>query len=303
MSAFFDRAFAADTAIARLVEEDAELFEGLPERARRDALARATAPVFELRRGRWSGELPGSGDPARFPGLLVLEGALLRNVYVARQPRSELVGRGDLVRPWEHDGDSASLPFGADWRVLEPSRLAILDARVLATCCRWPPVVAAILGRAVRRSHGLALQLAISDVRHIRERLLLLFWHLADRWGRVGRDGVTVPLRLTHEVIAQLVGAQRPTVSTALQVLAGEGLLTRLPDRTWRLDPSSAELTDAQATMLRNTRNGSPRSAGASPVRPAIQAARNELSRSTSEATVTGSPSVSLRSAPAGAPT
>ena len=171
---------------------------------------------------------------------------MIRNVRVARQPRSELVGQGDLARPWEHDGAAASMPFEADWRVLEPARLAILDDRFLAIACRWPTVVSAILGRAVRRSHGLALQLAISDVRHIEPRLLLLFWHLADRWGRVGRDGVTIPLRLTHEVIAQLVGAQRPTVSTALQALSREGLLTRRADRTWLLDPRSRHSIDAR---------------------------------------------------------
>jgi CRP-like cAMP-binding protein len=249
MSRFFEHTLG-DRATVRLVEEDPDLFDGLSERAHRLAVATATARVLDLRRGRWDGEVPGAGDPSLFLGLLVLDGTLLRNVRVARQPRSELVGRGDLARPWEHEGELASLPFGADWRVLEPARLAILDARFLAVCCRWPPVVAAILGRAVRRAHGLALQLAISDVRHIRERLLLLFWHLADRWGRVGRDGVTIPLRLTHEVIAQLVGAQRPTVSTALQVLAREGLLTRLPDRTWQLDPRSAWLEDLPTTAV-----------------------------------------------------
>ena len=222
VNGFFERAFASDGTAASS-EEDPDLFEDLPPSAQRDAFARAVVRVLPLRRGPWDGRVPGARDAAGHLGLLVLEGTMIRNVRVARQPRSELVGQGDLTRPWEHDGAAASMPFEADWRVLEPARLAILDERFLAIACRWPTVVSAILGRAVRRSHGLALQLAISDVRHIEPRLLLLFWHLADRWGRVGRDGVTVPLRLTHEVIAQLVGAQRPTVSTALQGLAREG--------------------------------------------------------------------------------
>ena len=79
--------------------------------------------------------------------------------------------------------------------------------------------------------------------------MLLLFWHRADRWGRVGRDGVTIPLRLTHEVIAQIVGAQRPTVSTAHHALSCEGLLTRCSDHTWLLDPRSGHYGD-QGPML-----------------------------------------------------
>jgi CRP/FNR family cyclic AMP-dependent transcriptional regulator len=298
---FFARAFA-DSGTVRLVAEVPELFEHLHPRARHDAQTRAVVPALQLRRGHWDGRVPGARDVGGYLGLLVLEGTMLRNVHVTRQPRSELVGRGDLARPWEHDGAAASLPFDADWRVLEPARLAVLDERFLTVACRWPSVVSAILGRAVQRAHVLALQLAISDVRHIKPRLLLLFWHLADRWGRMGRDGVAIPLRLTHEVIAQLIGAQRPTVSTALQALAREGLLTRAPDRTWLLDPRSAQ-EDGQGRMLLSLRKASPAPAGASPARPAIQPARNGLSRATSARTDTTSPSVIARSAAAGAPT
>ncbi|MEO8689318.1 MAG: Crp/Fnr family transcriptional regulator [Solirubrobacteraceae bacterium] len=255
MTPFFERAFA-DMERVRLLEEDPQLFGEVSPAARRDARVRAVVSALSLPRGPWDGGVPGAGDATGYLGLLVLEGTMIRNVRVARHPRSELVGRGDLARPWEHDGAAASMPCEAGWQVLEPTRLAVLDDRFLATACRWPAVMSAILGRAVRRSHGLALQLAITDVRHIKPRLLLLFWHLADRWGRVGRDGVSIPIPLTHEVVAQLVGAQRPTVSTALQALSREGLLTRRTDRTWLLDPRSAH-PDARGSMFRSARNGS----------------------------------------------
>ena len=93
------------------------------------------------------------------------------------------------------------------------------------------------MDRAVRRSHWLALQLAIADLRRVEDRLVLFFWHFADRWGRVGPDGVTVPLPVTHEVLAQLVCAQRPTVTSALKRLSDDGTLTRRRDRTWLLSP------------------------------------------------------------------
>jgi hypothetical protein len=70
-----------------------------------------------------------------------------------------------------------------------------------------------------------------------------LFWHLAERWGRVTGDGVIVPLALTHRILGQLVGARRPTVSTALSELAERGELVRRPDGSWLLrgDPPDAE--------------------------------------------------------------
>ena len=74
-------------------------------------------------------------------------------------------------------------------------------------------------------------------------RLKALFWHLAERWGRVSGDGVIVPLALTHRILGQLVGARRPTVSTALSELAERDELTRRPDGSWLLrgDPPDAE--------------------------------------------------------------
>jgi hypothetical protein len=66
-------------------------------------------------------------------------------------------------------------------------------------------------------------------------RLLALFWHLAERWGRVVSDGVLVPLTLSHRLLGQLVGARRPTVSTALADLAREDQIQRRPDGTWLL--------------------------------------------------------------------
>jgi hypothetical protein len=64
-------------------------------------------------------------------------------------------------------------------------------------------------------------------------------WHLAERWGRVGPEGVRVPLRLTHEALGRLVGARRPSVTTALSGLSKRGCLERTP-AGWLLygDPS-----------------------------------------------------------------
>ena len=50
-----------------------------------------------------------------------------------------------------------------------------------------------------------------------------------------------MPVPLTHEMLAKLVGATRPSVSTALSQLAARGLLVRENREVWRLCPDSRE--------------------------------------------------------------
>jgi CRP-like cAMP-binding protein len=59
--------------------------------------------------------------------------------------------------------------------------------------------------------------------------------HLAIRWGRVTPNGVRIPFRLTHEVLGEIIGAQRPSVTSGLAQLEQRGLLRRAADRTFVL--------------------------------------------------------------------
>lgn len=81
---------------------------------------------------------------------------------------------------------------------------------------------------------------AIMSLPRSEDRILALFWHLAERWGTVHPDGVKVRLKLTHELIGRLTGSKRPTVSLALAQLAEEGLLRFEGGVGWRLDHGSA---------------------------------------------------------------
>jgi CRP/FNR family transcriptional regulator, cyclic AMP receptor protein len=92
----------------------------------------------------------------------------------------------------------------------------------------------------VRRSRALSLQLALGQVPRIEGRLLLLFWRLAERWGRVTPEGIVVPLRLTHETLAALVAARRPSVTSALGRLAESGLVERR-ENGWVLQRDAEE--------------------------------------------------------------
>ena len=100
--------------------------------------------------------------------------------------------------------------------------------RVAIASGRWPSLATALHARHVRRVRGLAFQRAIAQLPRVDDRMLVLLWALAERWGRVGRDGVRVPVGLPHRTLATLVGARRPSVTTALTGLAREGLVERI---------------------------------------------------------------------------
>jgi hypothetical protein len=131
----------------------------------------------------------------------------------------------------------------AVWTVLSPLTVAVLDRRFAAEMTRFPEITASLFDRLSERSLRLATTQAISQLTRVDRRLKALFWHLAERWGRVTGDGVIVPLALTHRILGQLVGARRPTVSTALSELAEREELTRRPDGSWLLrgDPPDAD--------------------------------------------------------------
>jgi CRP-like cAMP-binding protein len=84
-------------------------------------------------------------------------------------------------------------------------------------------------------------------------RLQMLLWHIAARWGRVTAQGVKVPLRLTHTLLAELAAARRPTVTTALSELARRKLVVTQSDG-WLLcgqPPGELmELTPSPAPLL-----------------------------------------------------
>ncbi len=155
----------------------------------------------------------------------MLSGLLIRRVGIDARFGAELLGEGDLLRPWQGEDEPPTLPVTTGWRVLEPTRMAVLDEAFARRMARYPPLSGRIAGRALKRSRDLAVNMAIVHQARVDVRLHMLFWHLAARWGRVRSDGVSLPLRLTHNVLADLAAARRPTVTTALSELAKRDLV------------------------------------------------------------------------------
>jgi CRP/FNR family transcriptional regulator, cyclic AMP receptor protein len=217
----------------QLLTADRSLADAIPPAARDDAAVYAFAHTTWLEPGVWEPARDGGSDLAGHLGMLVLEGFLARHVRVVGRPPAELFGPGDLLHPWEPDHCE---PFvaGARWDVLEPTRLAVLDRRFAAVVGRWPDVIAALFSRAIARSRSLVLHLAIGQLVGIEIRLLVLLWHIAERWGdhdgAGAADGCVVPVHLTHQLLAALISAQRPTVTSALASLTARGLISRRRD-------------------------------------------------------------------------
>ncbi len=246
--------------VCQLLVEDPDLAEAIP----RDLQARATqeciAPVERLTRGRWTGEQPDL--PRDAIGLLVLEGLLIRRVGVDGRFGAELLGVGDLLRPWQGEDAEPTLPHTAGWRVLQTCRVAILDNRVAARLSRYPQLTARLVGRALERSRNLAVQMAIIHQPRIHIRLHMLLWHLADRWGRVGTDGISLALPLSHTMLADLVAARRPTVTVALAELEKRELVRRVDTGLVLIGEPPGELLELRSLAV-------PHAAGSSGIRRA----------------------------------
>jgi CRP/FNR family cyclic AMP-dependent transcriptional regulator len=222
------------TSVIRVVDAFPELVRNLDDERAELARRHALATLEVLTPGVWQPEMEIQRAPGHL-GLLVIDGLLTRDVTLGSTVATEIVGRGDILRPADHDGESAPVPFGVRWTVLEPTRLAILDRRFSMVVGHWPETIEVLMRSALRRTHSLALHLAVCHLRRVDARLLVVLWHIADRWGRVEPDGVHVPLRLTHQTLGRLVGAQRPSVTTALRQLTQAGRVARTEDGGWLL--------------------------------------------------------------------
>ena len=190
--------------------------------------------LTHLPRGPWVAERLAGAHPEHV-ALLVVDGVLAREVLIADTISAELIGPGDVVRPWRDGADPALLVHDVRWTVLADARLAVLDRRFASRLARFPEVNAMLIERLSDRAHRMAVSQAVSQLNGVDRRLLALFWHLGERWGRMTPQGVTVALALSHRMLAQLVGARRPTVSTALGELAERHELMRRDDGTWVL--------------------------------------------------------------------
>jgi len=115
----------------------------------------------------------------------------------------------------------------------------VLDRRFAVAMAGWPEVTAAILDRMMARSGWLAFHLAVAHLRRVETRVHVALWHFADRWGRVRPGGIELRLNLTHALLADIVAAERPSVTLALStglVRDPSGKTVARFNSIWRLE-------------------------------------------------------------------
>lgn len=207
-----------------LLDADDDLAEELDIRTRFAARQLATARVLEADTGEcdlesWFAAV-GYG-----PGLLILDGLLAVDTRIANRTVTQLLGSGDLLQPLSRHMDDM-IERVASWRALCACRFALLDAGFAERVLPWPQIGHTLLRRTQRRAEDLDMLRAISCQPKLEVRLVLFLWHLAARWGRVEPTGIRLMLPLTHRLLGQLVGAERPSISHALGRLADAGLVS-----------------------------------------------------------------------------
>jgi CRP/FNR family transcriptional regulator, cyclic AMP receptor protein len=153
--------------------------------------------------------------------LLIEEGLVLMsasNRESARRIIVSLAGPGSVV-----------LPPRADER-LE----ALADARVTLVSTSSNRRLLEILPAAISIVDGIraGLQDSRQSLAHFAsrrhaERVRLKLTQLARSHGKVGTDGLLLDVPLTHELLADMVGSTRETVTRALAHLAHEGIIQR----------------------------------------------------------------------------
>lgn len=224
----------------RLLVVDPDLGKDLEAEALQEAREQAVFPDIELPEGPLELQALRGAEHVRgqLQGYYIIEGSLTVNLQMSGRTCTRLIGPRELVLL---DGiETDSIPVKWNWGVLAPARLALLDERLLTIARRWPLLMSAILERAAHQTRNAFLQQAISQLPRVEERLLALFWSIADRQGVVRPDGVWLELPATHDTLAHMVGAQRPTVSLGLTRLA-EGGLVKADGTGWLLARDSLD--------------------------------------------------------------
>jgi CRP/FNR family transcriptional regulator, cyclic AMP receptor protein len=218
--------------LVRVLEADPDLGAGIDAEQWDMAVGAAVAPVFEFERGPWQFR-----PPPDYGGLgaLVLQGLILLRIHAGDRGHIELLAPGDVISPWVDIPAELTVPFTVSARAAADVRVALLDRRFALRTARWPEIHAGVMQRLVLRSRVLSLQSAINSLPRIEDRVELTLWQLGFRFGRMTRDGIALRLPITHAQLAEIVSAQRPSVSMAISRLEARARIARTARHEWLL--------------------------------------------------------------------
>jgi CRP/FNR family cyclic AMP-dependent transcriptional regulator len=225
--------------VIRVLDAVPELADQLDGENLLAARTAAVAVAQTVPRGPWSPDV----ELGAAMGAIIGEGLLVRRSLFGGARATALAGPGDLV------ASAAPGVATTTWEVIEPATILWLGSTFERATQHWPELTRGL----VRLGHEtgermLGLQ-AIAHLQRTDDRLLALLWQLAQRWGRVSSQGLVLPMRLQHRLLAELIGARRPSVTTSLGRLKAEGRVVR-QDGAWLL---SADIADLDFVVCRST--------------------------------------------------
>ncbi len=179
--------------------------------------------------------------------LLATPSAGQDRVFVVRSGRLRVYLAGEnrsLTLSFLLPGDIYTTHTPTYIETVEPSSLAMMEtadfARRLSVDPSATPVIMRVLGRLLSNAVGLVEDLAFREVPARLARFLL---ELTERRGQPLDQGWLIPLELSTEEIASLLGSTRQTVSTLINQWQREGILERRGRRSLlirRLQPLRA---------------------------------------------------------------
>src|SRR5215217_74660 len=133
-----------DTGTVDLLDADPDLGRLMSAEQAEQARRHMRVRRHVVEAGQWEGERLRDAGPEHV-GLLLLDGLMTRELVLADNVSAELLGPGDLVRPWQAVGPERLLPYELRWTALERTELGVLDRHFAAALMRFPHVNAMLV--------------------------------------------------------------------------------------------------------------------------------------------------------------
>lgn len=219
------------------------LADALSGEAREWAEEHLELPILELDSGIWHWQA--TPEPAGLAGI-VTTGLLAHRVTVGVHVGNDLLGPCHVVCPWRTEERVSVVAQEHEWRALSRTRIALLDEAYLGALGDIPEIAPALTAVTVDYASMVACRMAILSQPHVADRLILLLWHMAERWGRVTSDGVRLELPgLTQALLSETIGSSRQSVNLALAQLRRLDLVETETGSSWLLAGSAEPAIDA----------------------------------------------------------
>ena len=176
-----------------------------------------------------------ASDLDRAAFVLVADGLVVLRSSVSGSSRRTITCHaceGALVLPPDEPDSLVALTAAAIVPISAEGRDRLLRSPVAAR------LLVDGLAETLRRKESAVASLArLHHVDRVREKLL----ELARERGRVGRDGIRLDFPLTHDLLGEMTGSARETVTRALDELQRQGFVQR-QGRTYSVCVSPEEL-------------------------------------------------------------